>query len=262
VWPIVFQIGPFTLHSYGLLVAGGFLAGYLMLLRLAQRHSVPQPVVADLAWVALLGGIVGARVLYVLFNIGFYLKAPLEILKFWEGGLVWYGGLIGAVAAGIYFVRRKGVSVLDTADAAAPGVALGQAIGRLGCFAAGCCYGKESSVPWAVTFSSPHALAPLGAPLHPSQLYEAALLFALSGVLFLAGPRIRAAFGSGAVALWYVEAAAFIRIGVEFTRGDERGPVLFGMTSTQWIAGAFLVIASAAWAVLGVRKAAAKRLSS
>jgi phosphatidylglycerol:prolipoprotein diacylglycerol transferase len=255
MWPILFKWGPVTLHTYGALVALGFFLGYYRALFLARRRGISDDVMADFAWIALVAGLAGARVLYVLFNLGYYRGAPLDVLKVWQGGLVWYGGLIAGAAASAAWFRHKKISVALAADVCAPGLALGHALGRLGCFFAGCCYGRACALPWAVTFRNPDSLAPQNAPLHPSQLYESGLnllLFLLLDKLARSEGRLRP--GRGLLAMLYAGSYSVIRFLVEFTRGDDRGPVFASLTSTQWISVAGLSAALAGWALLARRK--------
>ena len=189
------QIGPFTLHTYGMLVALGFLAALVVVMRGARREGLPSEPVLDLAFVAVLAAIVGSRLLYVLFNLQEYLADPLRIFKVWEGGLIFHGGLLLAIPACLYLVRRSGLPAWVTADVFAPAIALGQAVGRIGCFAAGCCYGAPWDPPFCVTYTHPDALAPLHVPLFPSQLFAFAsgiAIFAALVGLSPAAPRPRA----------------------------------------------------------------------
>ncbi|MBI4395571.1 MAG: prolipoprotein diacylglyceryl transferase [Elusimicrobia bacterium] len=232
-----------SFHTYGALVALGFFLGYLRMASLTKQNGLPREIAADIAWICLLSGLAGARLLYVLFNIGYYQLYPIDILKIWQGGLVWYGGLLAAAATAAWWLRKKKVPVGLVADSAAPGVALGHAIGRLGCFMAGCCYGKACDLPWAVKFRSPESLAPQNVPLHPSQLYEAGLDFLLFLLLNLLARPSR--MGKGRLAVLYVGVYSVIRFVVEFTRADERGPVVAGLTSTQWLAALIFIAALA-----------------
>src|SRR5579864_9007570 len=170
--PILFQIGPLTLRTYGALIALAFLAAIRMAKWGVRLRGIPEAFLMDLSIILVFGGLIGARLFYVLLNFSYYLEHPLESLKVWEGGLVFYGGFLVASAAGIFYVRTKKYSVGVVADCLAPALAVGQAVGRLGCFFAGCCYGKPTSAPWAVTFKDPASLAPLGVDLHPTQIYE------------------------------------------------------------------------------------------
>jgi len=121
--------------------------------------------------VILLSSLVGARLLYVIQNFSLFSDHPLDMFKIWNGGLVFYGGFILALVAAMVYVKYKKFDLWPTADLLAPAIALGHAVGRLGCLFAGCCYGKTCDLPWAITFSDPESLAPLGIPLHPTQLY-------------------------------------------------------------------------------------------
>ncbi len=247
MWPILVDFGSFSLHTYGVFVAVGFLAGYGWTVKLAKTRNISQDTVLDLCWVLLLSGIIGARLLYVAFNWDYFMSAPMEIVKLWQGGLVFYGGLILASVTGIVWVRRRKLSPALIADIVAPGLALAHAFGRLGCFAAGCCYGRACDLAWAVTFRHPGTLAPRDAALHPSQLYEAGLNFLLFLILNHAARR-KDEIGTGRVAASYVLGYSLIRLAVEFTRGDERGPLFLSLTATQWVAAMTFLLAAAWWA--------------
>jgi phosphatidylglycerol:prolipoprotein diacylglycerol transferase len=235
------HLGPFTLHSYGVLVALGFLAALVVVIRGARREGLPSEPVLDLAFVAVLSAIVGSRLLYVMFNTREYLADPLRILKVWEGGLVFHGGLLLAVPACLLAVRRFSLPAWETADVFAPAIALGQAVGRIGCFAAGCCYGAPWTPPFCVTYTDPEALAPLHVPLFPSQL-----LAFLSGVaVFLAlvvyRPRRRA---PGQVFWLYLALASGARLVEDAFRGSSaKLAVLPWLSATQAISLALAVAA-------------------
>jgi len=235
MWPILFDWGPVTLHTYGALVALGFFFGAMVTASLAGRRGIPRETVLDLVWVAAVSGLAGARAFYVLLQWDYFAHQPLEILKIWQGGLVWYGGVLAAVPALLFWLKKKNLPAPLMADLLAPGVALGHAVGRLGCFAAGCCFGRVCDLPWAVVFTHPDSLAPRGLPLHPSQLYEAVLnglVFTL--LLFLA--RRPSWPGRGRLAALYVLFYGVIRLLVEHGRGDDRGALVGPLTPTQWVA--------------------------
>ncbi|MEK7852135.1 MAG: prolipoprotein diacylglyceryl transferase, partial [Deltaproteobacteria bacterium] len=166
-----------------------------------------------------------------------FIENPLEVFKIWKGGLVFYGGFIGALATGIWYVKRHGMPVWKTSDIIAPAIALGQSLGRIGCFSAGCCYGKESTVPWAVTFTDLNSLARIGVPLHPTQLYEAVLDFCI--FLFLISFRKRKTF-DGQLIWLYTLLYAIVRLIVESFRGDPRGFV-GGMLATSQFIGIVMI---------------------
>lgn len=253
MWPSLFKIGPITLHSYGALVALGFFLGYLYTLTQAKRHGLHPDTVTDLIWVLLLSGITGARIFYVLLNFSYYRAAPVEIIKIWDGGLVFYGGFLAATLAGIVWARRQHQSALLWADLLSPALPLGHAFGRLGCLAAGCCYGHPTTLPWRITFTHPQSLAPLNAPLHPSQVYESLLNFILFAALAAFQKCRPDSVGTGRLTIFYLAAYGLIRWGVELTRGDDRGPVLLSMTVTQWLAVASVAAAGALWWALSKR---------
>jgi phosphatidylglycerol:prolipoprotein diacylglycerol transferase len=210
------QFGPLTLHTYGMLVALGFLAGLIVVMRGARREGLPSEPVLDLAFVVVLAAIVGSRLLYVLFNLREYLADPLRAFKVWEGGLVFHGGLLLAIPACLYVMRRSRLPAWITADVFAPAVALGQAIGRIGCFAAGCCYGAPWDPPFCVTYTDPESLAPLHTPLFPSQLFAFASGIVVFAVLVVYRPRRRAA---GQVFWLYLVLASAARLAEDAFRG-------------------------------------------
>ena len=188
-------------------------------MRGARREGLPSEPVLDLAFVAVLAAIVGSRLLYVLFNLQEYLADPLRIFKVWEGGLVFHGGLLLAIPVCLYVVRRSNLPAWATADVFAPAIALGQAIGRIGCFAAGCCYGAPWDPPFCVTFTDPDALAPLNVPLFPSQLFAFASGIVIFAVLVAYRPRRRA---PGQVFWLYLVLASAARLAEDAFRGDRR----------------------------------------
>ena len=240
--------GPFALHTYGLLLALAFLAGLWVAARQAKRARLDANRVTDMAVWVLIAGLVGAKVLLLAVDFRFYSHNPRELLSIFQSGGVFYGGLIGGILVAWWYVRRHALPGWATADVLAPGVILGQAIGRLGCFAAGCCYGKPTSVPWAVTFTDVYAArttgTPLDTPLHPSQLYESVLAFLLFfGLLWLSD---RKRF-PGQVVLTYTVGYSVIRFVLEFWRGDlDRGSFFGGALSTSQIIAIVLVLGAAA----------------
>jgi phosphatidylglycerol:prolipoprotein diacylglycerol transferase len=228
-----------SLHTYGLLLAVAFIAGLWIAHRQARRAGLDPARVTDMAVYVLIGGLLGAKLMLVLVEYDYYVRNPRELLSILQSGGVFYGGLLGALPVAWWYVRRHSLDGWRTADVMAPGVAIGQAIGRLGCFAAGCCYGRPTAVPWGVTFRDAYATrqvgTPLDIPLHPTQLYESlavSLLF-----LFLLWLSRRQRF-RGQVMLIYLFGYAVIRFVIEYYRGDAaRGTVLGGWVSTsQFIA--------------------------
>ncbi len=218
--PILLELGPITIHSYGFFIALAFLGGMFWTMHEARLKGLYSQYVPDLLFYLILGSIIGSRILYVLINPSYFLKNPLEILMFWKGGLVFLGGAIIAAILGYIFLKRRQQPIWPWLDALAPGLALGQAIGRLGCLSAGCCYGKSCDLPWALTFTSPNSLAPLHTPLHPTQVYHSlAGLVTFIVLLFLKKYLTGSGRLMGALLILY----AIFRFGIEFFRGDYRG---------------------------------------
>lgn len=218
--PILFKIGPITVHTYGLMIALAFLLGIGLMSYQAKKEGLDSQSIQDLGFYALLGAIAGSRLLFVLINYESYLSEPWKIFYIWEGGLVFYGGLIGALGLGFWFLKKHQLPFWTIVDLAAPSISLGQALGRLGCFAAGCCYGKPSLSLFGITFSDLNCLAPLGVRLHPVQLYSS---FANLTVFLILMLLQRAKKFSGQMLGSYLVLYAISRFTIEFWRGDERG---------------------------------------
>jgi len=239
-------VGPITLHTYGVLLAIAFLAGLWVASRQARKAGLDPARITDMAVYVLIGGLIGAKLMLVVVEHDFYFHNPRELLSILQSGGVFYGGLLGALPVAWWYARRHALSGWRTADVLAPGVALGQATGRLGCFAAGCCYGKVCDRPWAVTFHDAYATravgTPLEVPLHPTQLYEsAAALLIFFGLLWLSG---RKRF-EGQVALVYLVFYAATRFVIEFYRGDAaRGTVFHGLLSTSQFIAILVAVAA------------------
>jgi phosphatidylglycerol---prolipoprotein diacylglyceryl transferase len=228
-------IGPFTLHTYGVLLAVAFLVGLWVASRQAKREGLDAGRVTDMAVWVLIAGLVGAKLLLVAVDWRYFGRNPREILSIFQSGGVFYGGLLGGAAVAWWYARRHRLPGWRTADVLALGVVVGQAIGRLGCFCAGCCYGKTTQLPWGVTFTDVYAAravgTPMDVPLHPSQIYESLGAFLIFLFLLWLAPRKRF---HGQVVLAYVAAYSAMRFGLEFLRGDlDRGAWLGGTVSTS-----------------------------
>lgn len=238
MFPRLLELGPITLHTYGLLLATAYLTAILLTSRLAEKEGVPANHVWDLGLVVIISALVGAKLLLVLTDMGGYLAQPSRLLsvEFWQAGGVFYGGFIGAVAgAALWVSRSPDLKFWTIADGAAPAIALGQSIGRVGCFAAGCDYGKATGLPWAVTFTSEYAHQHVGVPLnvtlHPTQLYESGATFLLFWILL--GIYRKRRF-TGQVFCSYLVLYGVTRFLLEFFRGDVgRGFVFGGLLSTS-----------------------------
>jgi phosphatidylglycerol:prolipoprotein diacylglycerol transferase len=261
VYPRLFQIGSFGLPTYGLLVATGVLLGLLISARNAQRQGMDPEKTWNLGILVVLCGIAGAKVLLIVNDWSYYSSHPREILSLGtlQAGGVFSGGLIAALAAAAWYLRRNRMAALATCDVCAPGVALGHAIGRVGCFAAGCCYGKPTTHFWGVTFTNPLAQIPaqhLGIPLEPTQLLESAV--ELANFLLLSWLLARKKF-DGQVMGAYLFLYGFARYFLEFLRGDGgRGEVFGGaMTGTQLISIGLVVAGGLLWLVRSPKTVAA-----
>ena len=247
--PILLKIDGFALHTYGVLVASGYLAAILYMQRRLKVLSLTEDEFWRLIYGLLAGAILGGKLFYLIAHS--QESSLAENLRNFRYGFVFYGGLLGAGGAGWVWCRLKKRSFLAEGDYWAPAVALGHAIGRLGCLAAGCCYGAPTALPWGVRFSSPDSLVPdrfLGAPLHPSQLYESLGNLALFAALHLRFvPRRRAGEAPpGAAALFYAAGYSVLRFAVEATRGDDRGFRLGPLSISQAVSLAVLAAAGAA----------------
>lgn len=245
MFPKVFSLpNGFFLPTYGVLVATAFLVAIAITSRLARRAGLNADDVTGLGINAALAGLIGAKLWMVLQNIELYVRQPAELftLSTLQSGGVFFGGLLGAVAVAFWTIRSKKLPLWPTLDAFAPGIALGHAIGRLGCFAAGCCWGEACDRSWAVTFRSRDANALTGVPLdvalHPTQIYESvaqAILFLILWKLY--ARRVAGELTAGRVFGVYLAGAGLERFVVEFFRAHETGPPFGGpLTVAQWVA--------------------------
>jgi phosphatidylglycerol:prolipoprotein diacylglycerol transferase len=240
MFPKIVSIGGFFLPTYGLLVAAGFLAGMGLTLRLARRAGLNVDLIANLTIYCALAGLAGAKLLMFVMDFPYYSENPLRIfsLDTLLSAGVFHGGFLGALLFAWFYIRRHRLPWWETADVFSPGVALGHAIGRLGCFAAGCCWGSHCDRPWAVVFTNPsaHELTgvPLGVPLHPAQLYEAAATALVALWLIV---RIRRPHARGEILAWYLALYSPARFFIEFFRehGQPFPIPAIPLTWTQWI---------------------------
>jgi len=226
--PIFIQVGPVTLYSYGLMVAVGFLVALALVGRHAVKEGLDRTKIQGVGLAGLVGGLLGARAGYVALHWRFFQSNPMEIVRLDHGGLVFFGGLLVGVFSGLWTARRVELPLWKTLDLMVPPLILAHAIGRLGCFLNGCCYGKPSSVSWAVAFPMDGILR------HPTQLYEAFFL----SLLFLALLRLESRRPlAGTVFLSYGVLYGTWRFFVEFLRSDPGRQTfgLLGMTFSQTI---------------------------
>ncbi|MDC0325392.1 prolipoprotein diacylglyceryl transferase [bacterium] len=236
--PIAFHIGNVAIHWYGILVAIGFLAGFWTASRRAPLSGLSSESVADIGPWLIVGGLVGARLLYVItYWQEDFAGGPLtDIFKIREGGLVFYGGFIGAALCGIIYVRKNKIPTWKMADALAPSIALGHAFGRLGCLMTGCCYGKVCSLPWGITFPNDHITHPHA--VHPTQIYESVFNFALfAGLTWV----YRKKKFDGQVFALYLMAYAVLRAANELFRGDYEASKHFGLLTPGQLIGILIL---------------------
>jgi len=241
MYPEIFRIGSFPINTYGVFLALAFLCAILITVKLAARDGLPREKIYDLCLWMLLCSLIGSKIL-MLFTEPEYRDHPLQLLSldFLRSGGVFYGGLIGAILSGYLLMRRYKLPWWKTADACAPGIALGNFFGRQGCFAAGCCWGKPTTLPWGVKFTElGHEITgvPLDVRLHPTQLYESfAMLFVFFFLLWLHKHRRF----NGQVILLYALLYSVIRFAIEFLRDDPRGD-LFGLTTLTGLSTSQLI---------------------
>ena len=252
MYPRLFQLGHFSLPTYGVLVATGVIVGLFIAAYLSKCQGQDPENAWNLGIYMVLAGIVGAKLLMIVDDLGYYTHHPAEMfsLSVLQAGGVFYGGVIGAVVVAVWYVRSHHMPVLRTTDAFAPGLALGHSIGRLGCFAAGCCWGKPTAHWWGVTFHSPLAAAWVGTPLNialqPTQLFESAI--ELANFFFLLWLFKRKQF-EGQILGAYLFIYGIARFFLEFIRNDpDRGSMFGGaMSGVQFIAILMVIAGGLLW---------------
>jgi phosphatidylglycerol:prolipoprotein diacylglycerol transferase len=219
--PILVKLGPVTIHSYGFMMALGVAMALWFMYRQAKARGLDAPRLLDAAFYIMIVSLVGAKLVLFVGNISFYLKNPRELLWIARSGGVFQGGLAFGVVFALWYFRKHKLPTWRISDIAAPSLALGHGFGRIGCFLAGCCYGRDCHLPWAATFHSEYAHnltgIPLSQPIHPVQLYESVLNFANALVLYLV---LRKKKFSGQVFCLYIINYSVIRYFTEFFRGD------------------------------------------
>ena len=267
--PILFDFGPFTIYSYGVLLAAAYLLGLQLALMRARRRGLDPQRVMDLGIWIIVSALAGAKLLLLVVDFRQFTVNPRELLNLARSGGVFYGGLIAGVGVALWYIRRHRLPLWTTTDVFAPGIALGHVVGRLGCLMAGCCFGRPTSVPWAITFRDPAAAAnvgtPLGVPLHPTQLYEAAAE-ALILVILLALERRGRPF-PGRTFWTYMLLYGVSRFAIEFYRGDNRGLVFGVLSTSQFVSVIVVPLAIVMLVLLGrgigpTRHAAAQRVAA
>jgi len=230
--PVLLKIGAFTVFSYGFMVALAFLSGIFLAAWLAKRENIPSERIFDLALYVLLSSIIGARIFYVIEFRRDYITNPISALFIWQGGLVFYGGLLFAIAAIFIYAKISNIPVFKLLDIITPATAIGYAIGRIGCFLNGCCYGIETCVPWAVKFPNIAGLR------HPTQIYASAAGLLICGLLLFLFGKKRFAGQIFTIGLILYSVYRFL---IEFIRVNPK--YLMGLSEAQW--GSALIFAVA-----------------
>ena len=249
--PIAFHIGSFAVHWYGVMIALAFLFGLWTATLRARREKISGEKIADVTLWLMIGGILGARIVYVTtyWKEEFANEPFSEVFMIQHGGLVYYGGLIGAIVAGAIYICWKKLPLWKIADILAPSIALGSVFGRAGCLLNGCCYGKPTDVPWAIRFPADHPTG--GVPVHPTEIYDGLLNLAL--YIFLAWLFRRKKF-DGQIFATYLICYAVIRGIVEIFRGDYTNlHYHLGLTPAQWIGVPIFAVGLALAAILSRR---------
>jgi len=248
MYPIIFNIpilGGLRLHTYGLMVALGFLAGILWVSFRSRKEGLPPEKMMDLCFYIILSAVFGSRLVYALVEEPSLIIHPLDFFKIWEGGLVFYGGLMASVATSGIFMWKHRLNFWKVADVFVPGVALGHAFGRIGCFMAGCCYGKPvlNGKGWGVIFpDNPDSLAPAGVALYPTQLLESGAEFFIFAILVY---QTRQKKFDGQILLMYLILYSIVRSILEMFRGDlSRGFVFNSPLSTSQFISLILIVVS------------------
>jgi phosphatidylglycerol---prolipoprotein diacylglyceryl transferase len=242
-------IGGRAIHVYGLMIALAFLFGMYWTKREARRLGINEKNILDLFFYTLIAGLVGARILYVIQSVDNFWQDPLILIRVWEGGLVFQGGVIGSFIVAIWYCRRHEMRFMQNADVFAPALSFGHALGRIGCFFAGCCYGKQCAVDFPLAIVFPQiagGIAPAGVPLYPTQLLESfgeILIFT-----FLVSYRKRKKF-DGAVILLYLILYSVLRSFLEVFRGDGiRGFVIEPyLSNAQFISLIMVIVSMVFW---------------
>jgi phosphatidylglycerol:prolipoprotein diacylglycerol transferase len=245
--PLLFELhfGSLSIpfHTYGLMIAIGFILGVVTVRRLARSSGLDPDQCADLAFWLLLLGFVGSRALFVLTRFSYFLENPMDVFKVWEGGLVFFGGLISSTGFAIWYFRKHKLNSWKMVDLLSPGLVIAHAFGRLGCLSAGCCYGKPTGAPWGIRLESELVDFSLrGIPLHPTQLYEfVSLMILFAGLIWV----FRTKRIDGQVGLTYFMVYPIIRSVIEVFRGDAiRGFVVEGLLSTSQFISALVFLAA------------------
>ena len=223
---IIFTIHGFEIYSYAIMMVIGFLICLLILQKRSVKYQIPVEVVMDLAFYLVIGGVLGARLIYVLQNIPYYSVNIWEIFNLRAGGLSWHGAMLGGILVLYLYTRKKKITMAQLFDLIAPVWMFGLSIGRIGCFLNGCCYGKETRLPWGIIFREDG----FSTPRHPTQLYEMLLIWLSLPVLYLLEKKQKF---PGELLWASIILYAMVRFIVEFFRESAPLPWALGLSAAQ-----------------------------
>jgi len=247
--PDLFNIGPLTVHTYGLAMATAFLVSFGLGARRAPHERLSPELVLDTFLPLFVGAILGARLLYISTDIGTFIDSPVELFKIWKGGLVFYGGFLGGMLGTYIYLKVKECGFWRMMDLMAPYAGMGYAIHRtFGCFLGfGCCFGKPTDLPWGIVFPEGSPAAQVfghGQAVHPTQLYEA-----LSGLIIMAAVMAyrRNPHRIGRPSAIFLLIYSVLRFSVEFLRGDLLRGFFSSLSTSQWISIPLLLLAIVLW---------------
>jgi len=240
MYPIIFQFGPIRIYSYGVAVACAFIVATFLSRKQAQRENIDPEKILNLSICLVVAGVLGARALYVLQNLNFYIHNPLEILMLHKGGLSFYGGFIVSVISALIFLNLQKLPILKTLSLVSPYLALAQAIGRVGCFLNGCCYGKPTSSLLSVYFPGESIAR------HPVQIYSSLVLLLIFVTLRLFKAKKTKEADEGEVFFLYCLLYSVGRFFIEYMRADN-SPIFAKLTLHQVISMVIFFIFSLVW---------------
>lgn len=237
MYPKLFELGAINIYTYGVLLAAAYLTGLQVALVRARRRGLDPNRVMDLGIYIIISALIGAKLMLLIVEFEHFSLSLANLWTLVRSGGVFYGGLFLGVPVALWYMRRHGMPTWTTCDIFAPGIALGHAIGRIGCLMAGCCFGRPTSVPWGITFTSPLAASnvgtPLGVTLHPTQLYESGIELFIFAFLLLTERRGRPFPGR---TFWgYALLYGIARFMIELYRGDVRGTVFDVLSTSQFL---------------------------
>ncbi|PCI39854.1 MAG: prolipoprotein diacylglyceryl transferase [Elusimicrobia bacterium] len=261
MFPVLIEIGGFKFATYGLLVASGYLLAIWWLTTERERMGLDEDTFWSLIYTLFFGAIGGGKLLYFIIEWRSLLDGSLHLIRDIRFGFVFFGGLLGACLTGFWWVRKHKTDFMKIGDYFGVALPMGHAVGRLGCFAAGCCAGRPTTLPWGVHFSHPESLVPASLrsiPLHPTQLYESAMVAIAAFIALKTIRKVQAGkLPTGSAFAVYIGLYSLTRFANEFLRGDDRGGFFLGMSPSQWIS---LVVACWAIWIFQQRRSAAEAL--